>query len=138
MKLRNALKELADAPTPSEIKSSVDVISTALPLITENKVPDSAKISQATDALANLVLTSALQTQAMSLVKQSAGIRAAISKADANAAAISATALADGLTDFCYSFEGAEKPLAELRQGVPDVYDKNRKGIDLPVSGKSL
>ena len=92
LKLTNALKELAGAPVAAEIKPSVDVISSALPLITQNKVPDGAKISQASAALANLVLTEDLQTQAASLVKKSADIRAAIVKADANAAAIAATA----------------------------------------------
>ena len=125
LKLTNALKELAGAPVAAEIKPSVDVISSALPLITQNKVPDGAKISQASAALANLVLTEDLQTQAASLVKKSADIRAAIVKADANA-------------DFCYSYEGAEKPLAELRMGAPPVFDAERKKIDLPVSGRTL
>ena len=138
LKLTNALKELAGAPVAAEIKPSVDVISSALPLITQNKVPDGAKISQASAALANLVLTEDLQTQAASLVKKSADIRAAIVKADANAAAIAATAFVDELTDFCYSYEGAEKPLAELRMGAPPVFDAERKKIDLPVSGRTL
>ena len=128
LKLTNALKELAGAPVAAEIK----------PLITQNKVPDGAKISQASAALANLVLTEDLQTQAASLVKKSADIRAAIVKADANAAAIAATAFVDELTDFCYSYEGAEKPLAELRMGAPPVFDAERKKIDLPVSGRTL
>ena len=53
-------------------------------------------------------------------------------------AAIAATALVDSLTDFCYSYEGAQKPLAELRNGAPAAYDKDRVGIELPVSGKGL
>ena len=93
LKLTNALKELAGAPVAAEIKPSVDVISSALPLITQNKVPDGAKISQASAALANLVLTEDLQTQAASLVKKSADIRAAIVKADANAAANAVAAI---------------------------------------------
>ena len=67
-------------PIAADIKPSVDVISALLPLIKE-KVPDGAKISQATRQLANLLLTSELQTQASGLVKQSDGIRAAIGKA---------------------------------------------------------
>ena len=61
------------------------MISTALPLIIQNQVPDSAKISQATDAIASLVLTPGLQKQAESLGKQSASIKAAIAKLDPNA-----------------------------------------------------
>ena len=49
-----------------------------------------------------------------------------------------ATALADGLTDFCYSYDGAQKPLEELRSGAPAVYDREKTKIELPVSGKSL
>ena len=138
MKLTTALKELADAPVSEDIKPSVDVISTALPLISQNKVPDGAKISQATDALASLVLTEGLQTRVATLAKQSAGIRAGIAKADANAAAVAAAALAEELTDFCYSYEGAQKPLAELRKGTPTLYEKGRATVELPVSGKSL
>ena len=109
LKLTNALKELAGAPVAAEIKPSVDVISSALPLITQNKVPDGAKISQASAALANLVLTEDLQTQAASLVKKSADIRAAIVKADANAAAIAAT-LASGLRSHWPSCAWARPP----------------------------
>lgn len=138
MKLNSALKDLAEAPVAADIKPSVDVISAALPLIMEEKVPDSAKVAAATDALANLVLTPNLQERATSINKQSAGIKAAIARTDANAAAIAATALADELTDFCYSYEGAQKPLAELRNGAPPAYDKSKVAIELPVSGKSL
>jgi len=138
MKLKNALKELADAPVPADIKRSVDEISTTLPLITQSQVPNSAQIAQATDAIANLVLTAELQTQAASLVKQSTSIRTAIGKGDANAAAIAATALTEEMTEFCYSYEGAQKPLAELRNGSPAVFDRERTKIDLPVSGKTL
>ena len=76
LKLESALKDLADAPVSEDFKPSVDIIKTNLPLITEQQVPDSAKIAQAADAIANLVLTGELQTQAAALVKQSAGIRA--------------------------------------------------------------
>jgi hypothetical protein len=119
MKLTSALKELADAPAPAAIKTSVDDISGSLVLIKDNKVPDVSKISQATDAITSLVLTEDLQASAASFAKNIGGIQAAIGKTDANAAAIAATALIDGLTDFCYSYDGAEKPLAELRKGTP-------------------
>ena len=99
---------------------------------------DGAKIAAAADALQNLVLTEELKAQVASLGKSSAGIRAGISKSDANLAAVAATALADELTDFCYAYDGAEKPLAELRKGFPAVYDRDKAKIDLPVSGKSL
>jgi hypothetical protein len=138
LKLKTALQELSEAPVPADIKPSVDVISTLLPAIMQSQVPDSSKISQATDAIAKLVLTDSLKAQAESIDKQSAGIKAGIAKSDANAAAIAATDLANELTEFCYAYQGAEKPLAELRKGVPDVYDKSRSAIDLPVSGKSL
>jgi hypothetical protein len=138
LKLTNALKELSDAPRTADIKPSVDAISTALPLIQEKRVPDQALVSQAIDALAQLVLTAELQAQVASLGKQSASLRAGIGKGDANAAAVAATALVDELTDFCYSYEGAQKPLAELRKGAPAVFDKTRTKIELPVSGKSL
>lgn len=138
MKLDSALKELADAPASTEIKASVDAISQALLLIKQNKVPDVSKILQATEAITSLVLTDDLQAQAASLSKQVGGIRAAITKTDANAAAVAATALSDGLTDFCYTYSSAEKPLAEMRQGTPAVYDKNRAQIELPVSGKRI
>ena len=55
LKLESALKDLADAPVSEDFKPSVDVIKAQLPLITEQQVPDSAKIAQAADAIANLV-----------------------------------------------------------------------------------
>lgn len=138
LKLASALKELAGAPASADIKASVDMITSALRLINDNKVPDVSEISQATDSLKSLVLTDDLQTQVASIAGKIAGIRSAISKTDANAAAIAAVALSDELTEFCYAYDGAEKPLAELRNGVPAVYDRDRKSIELPVSGKGL